>query len=82
MSKVIIFKQDGGRLSVIYPVSDAVTAYGIEAVARKDVPPGKPFRIIDSKDLPPRDQRDGWTVDDAVLIDGVGSDSNEFEVGT
>ena len=78
--KVIIYKQDNGRLAVIYPAPDALAAYGIEAIAIKDTPVGKPFKIIDTKDLPPRDQRNGWTIDDALLTDGVGGESNEFEV--
>lgn len=80
MSKAIIYKQDNGRVAVIYPATEAVAVYGIEAVARKDVPAGKPFKIIDTRDLPPRDQRDGWTIDDALLTDGIGGESNEFEV--
>ncbi len=80
MSKTIIFKQDNGRVSVIYPTPEAVAVYGIEAIAVKDVPAGKPFKIIDTRDLPPRDQRDGWTIDDALLTDGIGGESNEFEV--
>jgi hypothetical protein len=78
--KVIIFKQDNSRVAVIHPTPEAVAVYGIEAIAVKDVPAGKPFKIIDTRDLPPRDQRDGWTIDDALLTDGIGGESNEFEV--
>lgn len=80
MAQIIVFKQDNGRLAVIYPAPEAVEAHGIDAIARKDVPAGKPFKIIDTRDLPPRDQRDGWTVDDALLTDGIGSQSDQFEV--
>ena len=80
MTQAIIFKQDNGRVAVIYPTPEAVAVYGIEAIAVKDVPAGKPFKIIDTRDLPPRDQRDGWTIDDALLTDGIGGKSNEFEV--
>jgi hypothetical protein len=78
--QAIIFKQDNGRLSVIYPVPEALAAHGIQAIARKDVPAGKPFKIIETRDLPPRDQRAGWTIDDALLTDGIGGKGNEFEV--
>jgi hypothetical protein len=78
--QIIIFKQDNGRLAVIYPAQNAIDAHGIQAVAVKDVPVGKPFKIIDTRNLPPRDQRDGWTIDDALLTDGIGGESNEFEV--
>lgn len=78
--QAIIYKQDNGRAAVIYPTPEAVKAHGVEAIARKDVPAGKPFKIIDTRDLPPRDQRNGWTIDDALLTDGIGGESNEFEV--
>lgn len=56
--QVIIFPQDDNKLSVIYPTADY--ADQIEAVAQKDVPAGKPWRIIDSAELPPTDARDRW----------------------
>lgn len=50
------------------------------AVAIKDVPFGKPFKIIDVADIPAdRTFRDAWTVDEATLTDGVGGESNEFQ---
>lgn len=78
MTQVIIYKQDSGIVAVIYPTAEALTAHGIAAVAQKDVPAGKPYKIIDAIDLPDRSQRGQWTVDDADLTDGVGSASNEF----
>lgn len=72
--QVILYKQDNGVAAVIYPTQEAVDAIGIEAIAAKDVPTGKPYKIIDSADLPAdRSQRNGWTVDDAELTDGVGA---------
>ena len=80
MAQVVIFKNDDGRLAVIYPTPEAVEAHGVEAIAVKDVPAGKPYKIINTRNLPPRDQRDGWTIDDALLTDGIGGESTEFEV--
>lgn len=77
--KVIIFKREDDGISVIYPAPDALDVYGIVAIARKDVPAGRPFKIIDSKDLPPRESRGAWIVDDSDLTDGVGADGNTFE---
>lgn len=79
MTKVIIFKNDGGGISVIHPTPEALEIYGINAIALKDVPAGKPFKIIDASELPDRSQRDLWDVDEVDLTDGVGSESNEFE---
>lgn len=56
--QVIIFSQDNGVVSVITPASEY--ADQIEAVAIKDVPEGKPWRIIDAAELPPRESRDRW----------------------
>lgn len=56
--QVIIFPQDNGGVSVIYPAPEY--ADQIEAVAAKDVPNGKAHRVIDAVDLPSRDSRDNW----------------------
>jgi hypothetical protein len=56
--KVIIFPQDDNKVSVIIPAPEF--ADQIEAVAAKDVPDGKPWRIVDDSELPSRDVRDSW----------------------
>lgn len=56
--QVIIFPQDDNKVSVIYPTPEY--ADQIEAVAAKDVPEGKSWRIVDVSELPPRDVRDLW----------------------
>jgi hypothetical protein len=73
MSQVIIYKQDNGVVSVIVPTPDAVATHGITSIARKDVPIGKYFKIMDSADLPTDFTfRDAWTVADDALTDGQG----------
>ena len=75
----IIYTQDNGVVAIIHPTEEALALYGIKAIAQKDVPAGKPYRIIDASELPAdRSQRNAWTVDDADLTDGVGAKSNEF----
>jgi hypothetical protein len=72
MAEVVIYKQDSGVISVFYPSADF--AGSLAAIAPTVVPTGKPYKIIDSADLPAdRTQRLGWTVDDAELTDGVGA---------
>ena len=79
MPQVIIYKQDNGVVAIIRPTEEALNIYGIEAIALKDVPAGKPFKIIDASEIPAdRSQRDAWTVDEADLTDGVGGESSEF----
>lgn len=79
MTKRIIYQTDEGGVAVIVPSPEAVEQYGIEAIALKDVPAGKPFKIIDTVDVPTdRTFRAAWEVDPATLTDGVGAESNEF----
>lgn len=79
MSQVIIYVQPSGSVAVIHPTPEALADYGIQAIAQKDVPAGKPYKIIDASEIPAdRSQRNAWTVDDADLTDGVGAESNEF----
>lgn len=78
--QVILYKNDDGGVSVIYPTQEALAIYGIEAIALKDVPPGKPYKIIDASELPSREQRNQWDVDEADLTDGIGNETNTFEV--
>lgn len=78
--QVVIYKNDEGGVSVIYPTPEALIAFGIDAIAQKDVPTGKPYKIINEIDLPDRSQRNQWDVDEALLIDGIGNVSNTIEV--
>lgn len=82
MTKVIIYKQESGVVAVIHPTEEAARLFGINAIAKKDVPAGKPYKIIDVADLPTdRSQRDAWTVDEADLTDGVGATWSAFGEG-
>ena len=77
MTQVIIYNQDNGVPAVVMPTQEALDAHGILAVAIKDVPAGKPFKIVDEADLPDEPQ-ETWVVDEADLTDGVGGESHEF----
>ena len=73
MNQRIIYTNDDGSVSVIVPALEC--GLTIDQIALKDVPFGKPFKIIDVSDLPAdRTQRNAWTVDEADLTDGVGAD--------
>lgn len=78
MTQVIIFKNDDGGVSVIHPTAYALSVYGIEAIAQKDVPAGKPYKIIEAADLPDRSLRNQWDVDEADLTDGIGAEYSTF----
>ena len=80
MNQVIIYKQDNGVVAIIQPTAEALAKYGIEAIAAKDVPAGKRYKIVDANEIPTdRSLRNAWTVDDADLTDGVGHVGNTFE---
>ena len=77
----IIYNQDNGVVAVIIPTPEALEQHGIQAIAIKDVPAGKPYKIVDVADIPSdRTFRNAWTVNEADLTDGVGAESNEFPV--
>jgi len=71
MNKRIIYQNDEGGVSVIVPCDCGLT---IEEIAAKDVPTGKPYKIVNVADIPSdREWRNEWTVDEADLTDGVGA---------
>jgi hypothetical protein len=73
MSKRIIYQTTGGGVAIIIPTPEALATLGINAIAKKDVPAGKKYKIIEDTDLPEdRSTRSAWTVDEADLTDGVG----------
>jgi hypothetical protein len=75
----IIYKTDEGGIAIIIPTPEALEQHGIQAIAIKDVPAGKKFKIVDAADIPAdRSERNAWTVDEADLTDGIGGESNEF----
>jgi hypothetical protein len=79
MSQKIIYKTDEGGVAIVTPTPEALEQYGIMAIAIKDVPAGKKFKIVDAADIPSdRSARDAWNVNEADLTDGVGGESNEF----
>ncbi len=79
MNQVIVYKNDEGGVSVIIPTPEALALYGIEAIAIKEVPAGKPYKIVDVSEIPTdRSQRQAWVVDEAELTDGIGGELNEF----
>lgn len=49
MDSIIIYPNDEGHLSFVYPANCGIT---IQEIARKDVPAGKPFLIIPDAQVP------------------------------
>ena len=68
MNPVILYNQDNGVVAIIRPTEEALAIYGIEAIAAKDVPAGKPYKIVDASEIPAdRTFRNAWTIDVADL---------------
>jgi hypothetical protein len=79
MTKRILYSTDDGGVSVIIPTPECLQEHTIEEIAAKDVPAGKPYKIVDVSDIPTdRTFRGAWTIDEEDLTDGVGAESNEF----
>lgn len=77
MRQRIIYQNQEGNVAVIVPAPEC--GLTIEEIAAKDVPAGKPYKIVDVSEIPTdRSQRNAWTVDEADLTDGIGGESNEF----
>ena len=73
MDKKIIYKQENGMIAIVTPSSNALKLMSIDDIAKKDVPTGLNYKIINTSDLPTDlDFIDAWTIDDAELTDGVG----------
>ncbi len=59
MNQRIIYPSDNGGVVVIIPAADS--GLTIEEIATKDVPAGKPFKIVDVTDIPTdRTFRNAW----------------------
>lgn len=57
----IIYPNDQGGVSIIIPAPEALETMTIEEIAAKDVPAGKPFKIVDVSDIPSdRTFRNAW----------------------
>lgn len=76
----IIYKNQDNSISIITPTQEALNIYGIDAIAKKDVPHNLPFKIVEDDVIPSdRSFRGAWTIDDSELTDGVGGELNTFE---
>jgi hypothetical protein len=58
MNQRIIYPTDDGGVAIIIPADCGLT---IEEIVSKDVPSGKPYKIVDVADIPTdRTFRDAW----------------------
>jgi hypothetical protein len=61
MTKRIIYPNDDGGVAILIPSPEYLLENTIEDLAAKDVPAGKPYKIVDVSDIPEdRTFRDAW----------------------
>ena len=63
MTQRIIYPTDDGGVAVLVPAPEWLAEEGntIEKLAEKDVPAGKPFKIVNTEDVPSdRTFRNAW----------------------
>lgn len=59
MNQRIIYPTEDGGVAIIIPTSESQLT--IEQIAAKDVPSGKPYKIVDVSNIPEdRTFRDAW----------------------
>ena len=59
--KRIIYPTDDGGVAIVIPTPEALEIMTIEEIAAKDVPEGKPYKIVDVADIPTdRTFRNAW----------------------
>ena len=59
MNQLIIYPNDNSGVSILTPAPDC--GLTIEEIAAKDVPTGKPYKIVDVADIPTdRTFRNAW----------------------
>ena len=82
MKRILYTHETAGTLSIITPAPQVLTEinpatgnlWTVEDIAKKDVPTGSKYKIIEDTDVPTdRTFRDAWVVNESDLTDGVGA---------
>jgi hypothetical protein len=61
MNQRIIYPNDDDGVSILIPTPEYLAEHTIEELAAKDVPEGKPFKIVDVSEIPAdRTFRNAW----------------------
>tara|TARA_R100001086_G_scaffold145313_1_gene76718 strand:- start:123 stop:353 length:231 start_codon:yes stop_codon:yes gene_type:complete len=69
--RIIYYKEGYSTVTIGIPMDN--TELTVEEMAKKNVPTGQKYKIVDVADIPSdRSFRDAWQVDESELTDGVG----------
>ena len=61
MTQRIIYPTEDGGVAILIPTPEYLAEHTIEELAEKDVPAGKPYKIVDVTDIPEdRTFRNAW----------------------
>ena len=61
MTQRIIYQNNDGGVSIIIPTPEALQTLTIDDIAKKDVPAGVAYKIVDATDIPEdRTFRNAW----------------------
>jgi hypothetical protein len=72
MTQRIIYQNNDGGVSIIIPTPEALQTLTIDDIAKKDVPAGVAYKIVDTASIPEdRTFRGAWEAD-ITEPDGVG----------
>lgn len=80
LTKTAVFRNSQGGVSYIADVPEEFSHVPIEVHAEVSAPPGVPFWIIDTTELPGPEFRDAWEIDEQAMGEpaGVGGDRTRF----
>lgn len=65
--KRIIYKNADNSIVILIPTQECIELFGIEAIAKKDVPSGLPYWIVNADTIPTdRTFRNAWEIDESI----------------
>ena len=79
MNQVILYTKDSGGVAMVIPAPECLQHHTIQEIAVKDVPAGKPFKIVTLDDLPVGVPQSAWSMDATSITDGIGGPTQEFD---
>jgi len=75
----ILYTDTDGTITFLIPSENCLLEHTIQEIAEKDVPHGRPYKIITTDDLPDDLTFMGaWEVNESDLNDGVGGEHHMF----
>ena len=77
----IIFENKDKSIGILIPTQECIDLFGIEVIAKKDVPQDLPFWIVEDNFIPSdRTFRGAWEIDESMgEPNGYGHQGNTFE---